>query len=246
MARGSISRDSDPSEVKEFILSDDFLLETYVDVYRKMLDIGSEAPAEGEIVEVGGAPGLVKQLDPTVIIGDVVKAIDVDVVFSGEQLPFADNSVSQLLLKDTLHHLNDIRAFFEEAARVLIPGGMVIAAEPYWGYFARFVYGRLHPEDFDLETGSWSSPTTDRWSSNQALLGILLRRDRNSFEASFPNFRIREHGTIIGPSYLLSGGVYTRTPIPSSLLVRLRELEARWPSLVAPLSLGFIASFQLI
>lgn len=45
----------------------------------------------------------------------------------GKSLPFASNSFDVVLCRQVLHHARDLRAFCREVARVLKPGGTVIA-----------------------------------------------------------------------------------------------------------------------
>ncbi len=242
--RQHVSRDSDPVVVRDFILGDAFLRAHYVGMYRSMLDIAFAAPGSAPIVEVGGAPGIVREVDCDVIVGDIVKCETVDLVFGGEKLPFADASVRALLLKDSFHHLADIEAFLEEARRVLTPGGVVVVQDPYWGRFASFIYRRFHPEPFDPAAERWGAPATDRWHSNQALLGIVLRRDRARLAEVFPDIHVTEYGSVVGLAYVLSGGVYSRTRVPAPVLLALRSAERRSRLLGRAFCIGYLVSLR--
>jgi SAM-dependent methyltransferase len=48
----------------------------------------------------------------------------------GHQMPFSDNSFSNLVCYDTLHHMHDYPRVFAEFFRVLAPGGRAIFVEP--------------------------------------------------------------------------------------------------------------------
>lgn len=196
------------------------------------------------IVELGGAPGFVKEIDPDVIVTDVVPGIGVDLVAPAEALPFPDESVRAIIVKDVLHHMRDVPAFLNEAKRTLTPGGRIVALEPYWGLLARTVYTHAHPEPFEPDASEWGVHGDDRWHSNQALAYILLRRDRAAFESSIPDFAIREIGYRTGLSYLFSGGLYSRTPIPARPLVWMLRAEhamARW---LRPVALHILFTLQ--
>jgi hypothetical protein len=65
------------------------------------------------------------------------------------------------------------------------------------------------------------------WDSNQALSYLLLRRDRARFEREYPFFEIREHKVLVGPSFLISGGVSRRTFVSGRLLRLLMKWEMR-------------------
>jgi SAM-dependent methyltransferase len=44
--------------------------------------------------------------------------------------PRSSGSLANIVLFDTLHHLENVRYFFDEALRVLQPGGRVIIMDP--------------------------------------------------------------------------------------------------------------------
>jgi ubiquinone/menaquinone biosynthesis C-methylase UbiE len=45
--------------------------------------------------------------------------------------PRSSGSLANIVLSDTLHHLENVRYFFDEALRVLQPGGRVIIMDSY-------------------------------------------------------------------------------------------------------------------
>lgn len=179
------------------------------------------------ILEVGSGSVLSREYVPTAMFTDVEFQIGLDAVLRSEQLPIRTSSLDAILLKDSFHHIPDIEAFLDEAFRALRPLGRVIVFDPYWGALARFVYRFLHQERFDTRTADWTFRSTSAWDSNQALSYILLRRDRDKFTKRFPGFSITETGPLIGPSFLLSGGVSRRTRISGRLLTRLLTWELK-------------------
>jgi SAM-dependent methyltransferase len=56
-----------------------------------------------------------------------------DVVHDLNQFPYPwpDNSVQEILMDNTLEHLNDVVAVMEELHRILVPGGRAIIIVPY-------------------------------------------------------------------------------------------------------------------
>ena len=52
-------------------------------------------------------------------------------VATGEKLDFFDEFFDTVTICCVLHHLHDPQNFFEEARRVLIPGGILIVGEPW-------------------------------------------------------------------------------------------------------------------
>ncbi len=192
----------------------------------------------------GGAPGIVKEIDSGVIVTDVVDVLGVEQVCAAEDMPFEDQSVRAIILKDVLHHLRDVGEFLSEAERVLVSGGAVVAIEPYWGLIARTIYKHAHPEPYEPHASKWGVDGTDRWHSNQAIPYIILRRDRAAFEAAFPAFAIEELGPCIGPSYLLSGGVYSRTVAPSRPLIWMLRAERSIGRILRPVALHTMFAFR--
>ena len=69
---------------------------------------------------------------------------------SAEALPFEAGSIGALVLFDVLHHLPSPRKFFDEAVRVLAPGGRIVMCEPYISPVSYPVYKFLHEEPLDL------------------------------------------------------------------------------------------------
>lgn len=157
----------------------------------------------------------------------------------------AFRSLRAFLLKDALHQSHPRRrGLLSGSAAHSSPRGRVIVMEPYWGRLARLVYRWLHPEPFDDATPQWNFVSDGPWSSNQAMLFLLLRRDRLRFQHLFPEVRIREIGPCIGPSFMVSGGLYGRTPVPGWLLRCLRRWEERQGPWLDWARFGYVASFE--
>jgi len=109
--------------------------------------------------------------------------------------------------------------------RVVPPGGGLVAVEPYWSPLARLCYSRFHPEPWEPDAPSWTFESTGPLSSNQALSWILFRRDREAFNARWPQLRVIPVGRFGGPSYLMSGGIWRTPLLPQRLLARLADAE---------------------
>jgi len=68
---------------------------------------------------------------------------------------------------------------------------------------------------------------------NQAQAYNIFVRDIDMFVKEFPNLKVEILQPLKGLSFLLSGGVHTRLPIPSGLLLPIYNFEennARWIS----------------
>ena len=91
------------------------------------------------VVDLGGGPGQnVRALDPPEgIVVDAARGMTemarrnglVAVQADAARLPLAANTVDAIVVSDALHHIGNRPAVFEEAARVLRPGGVLVVRE---------------------------------------------------------------------------------------------------------------------
>ena len=218
--------DSPAPDISRAIMSDDYLRAVFHDAYARLIRLIPDG-VEGDVVEVGSGPGIVKTWFPDVMTVDIVERYGPDIVADARCLPIRSESVRGIIMKDALHHIPDVEAFLDEVERCLVPGGVLVLSEPYWGPLASIVYRWLHPEPFDPQAKSWSFDSSDAWDSNQALPWIVFVRDRDRLRSRFPRLSTTGVGVHVGPSYLFSGGVFGRTPIPARLLNSLKKWEDR-------------------
>jgi SAM-dependent methyltransferase len=216
---------SAPSDA-DVVLADQYLRSLYATAYEALAAIVRSAPP-GQVVEVGAGTGVARGLGHRWWRADVSEDASLDVVADARNLPFASRSLSALVLKDTLHHIADVDAFLDEAGRVLRPGGVVAVFDPYWGPLARAVYRHLHQEPYDDRSETWSFEASSPWSSNQALSYLMLVRDRTRLATRWPNLTVEPGVPLVGPSFLLSGGVSRRTLVSGRLLAGMLRWEQR-------------------
>ena len=212
---------------KEFILSDGYLSEVYKFLYGRLNEMVDGWNSSGPVIEIGSGPGISKLFVKGVITTDIDGSVRPDICLDANNLPFPDGSISGIVMKDSLHHLPDVATFLTEAQRVLTDEGAIAIIDPYWGFLARFVYKFIHQEKYDASSPTWTFNSHSPWDSNQALSFLILRRDREKLSQHWPVFRVQEHCPLLGPSFLLSGGISRRTSIPSSWLKRLFIWENR-------------------
>ena len=210
------------------------------------------APALGPFVEIGSGPGFARSFIPGLRLTDVVRAPWHDDEVNADRLPFADGSLGALVLFDVLHHLAAPAAFFEQALRVLAPGGRVVLCEPYLSPMSFPVYRFLHEEPVILgvdplavQTGPAQAEAAkgaekDPFDSNQAIPTLLFdrKRGREAFAARFPQFILGEVERFAGLSYPASGGFGKKPVLPLPLWRALNSLEPRLPASVFRL-IGF-------
>jgi len=224
--RKGVSPSSPPIEIRNMILDDAYLMAAYGEQY---LRLAEQLPAGKDrlIVELGAGTGIGGTWIPGMVCSDISPSNILHAGLDATKLPFRDESITAFVLKDALHHVSNVERLLDEVSRCLVVGGVMAACEPYWGVLASVIYRFLHPEPFQKRQQGWSFDAQDTWDSNQALAWILLRRDRDKLALGWPRLSLEEAGPLPGPSYLLSGGVFGRSRIPSSWLLALHGIETR-------------------
>lgn len=218
----------DSTEQRNLIEGSAFLSVAYRQIYEQLIEAANVHLGDLSFgLEIGAAGGLMPETGFTVLTSDVRADPELDLALDGRALPFKNESLDVIFMKDSLHHIPDVEVFFDEAIRVLRPGGGVVCVDPYWGPCASFIYRYFHPEKFDLKQSGWSFSSARPEDANQATLGILLRRDRRKFESVFPELEIIEGYPLLGLAYVASGGVTRRPLISQGSLLALHRLEGR-------------------
>lgn len=177
----------------------------------------------GKTIELGSGIGSFKDFKPDAITSDYQKQSWLDMSFDAHKMPFRKSSVSNLVLLDVLHHLEDPLDFFKEASRVLKKGGKIVMLEPYPSFFSLPVYRKFHPEPFifDVDYFSKIQKTTGKepWDSNQAIPFLIFFKKNAAFRKKFKNdFKIEKLEKLSFILYPLSGGFENKSFIPDSLI----------------------------
>jgi len=164
----------------------------------------------GRTMEVGGGTGKLAERDPDVLCTDVVRLPWLDAVVDAQYLPFVTNSLDNIVLFDTLHHIENVRLFFNEALRVLHTDGRILIMDPYISWASWPVYHFLHPEPVDFEQDPLqlipSKMNRKPFDANQAVSTILFERSYVKFRNAYPQFRKIFHKRMAFLAYPLSGG----------------------------------------
>lgn len=214
---------------RRLIRNKPFLERIYFEWYQDIQE--NIPPDDGLVVELGSGPGFLKEVVPGIIATDVMPIEGVDVVLPTDgQLPFLDNSLKAIVMTDVLHHMNNCRAFFSEASRVIRKGGAIIMIEPWVTPWARLVYRYLHSEPFRPEAEKWEFPHRGPLSgANGALPWILFHRDLGQFQHEFPEWEIKLIKPMMPFVYLLSGGISMRSFAPGWIYGFCRMVEQKIP-----------------
>jgi SAM-dependent methyltransferase len=210
----------------------------YQDWYGK---IRGQLPAAGlgPFVELGSGPGFARDFIPELQLSDLVRAPWHDhAIDAAARLPFDDGSLGALVLFDVLHHLASPTTFFEEATRVLAPGGRIVLCEPSVSPLSYPVYRWFHDEDLDLsvdpfvDAAVYQAAAKDPFESNQAIPTLMFARARGRvrFAERFPALRFRSLERFAGPAYAASGGFGRQPLLPLGLWKALYAIETVLPS----------------
>lgn len=207
----------------EIIRSKPFLRKLYEEWYRT---IASLFAPEERVLEIGSGAGFLKEFMPGLITSELFPVPGVERIIDAQKIDFDDASLDGIVMTSVFHHIPDCEHFFEEAARVLRPGGRVVMIEPWNNIWAGLIYRNLHHEPFDPDAKEWKFPATGPLSSaNGALPWIVFERDRVIFEQHYPFLSTIEVKSMMPLSYILSGGVSMRQIIPGWAFSILRLFE---------------------
>ncbi|MDB6021580.1 MAG: Methyltransferase type 11 [Pedosphaera sp.] len=214
------------------------LQKIYAGFYQRILAlIDTQIP--GRIVEIGSGIGNLKTHLPSAITTDLFPNPWLDVVCDGYELPFANETLSHLVLFDVFHHLRAPNAFLREARRVLTPRGRIILFEPYISWSSFPVYGLLHHEPVARKAPINFATELPRPRDYYAAQGNATRLFFHREIANWPEsqgWAILHTRAFSSFSYLLSGGYSKPAMYPGGGLNMFRswdELLSNWPRLFA-------------
>ena len=106
---------------------------------KKILDLGAGNGIASYALAKAGWTVTALEPDPSEEVGagaikhlSVVSGYSIEVIQEfGEQLPFPDHEFAAVHVRQVLHHLSDLNAGVKEMARVLIPGGLLLATREH-------------------------------------------------------------------------------------------------------------------
>jgi len=201
------------------------LREVYTEYYKEIVkDLNT-----GKTLELGSGSGNFKQFKPDVIVSDIEVCQWADMCFDAHFMPFADETIGNIILIDVLHHLSNPVSFFKEAIRVLHKGGRIVIVEPFPSFCSLFVYKLFHPEPFLMNVDYFSKTeieVKDPWEANQAISYLLFFKNKDKFIKFFQgNFRIVKRYRLSCILYPVSGGFTQKSLIPDFLIPLFKFLE---------------------
>lgn len=226
--------------IRTRIQSKDVLFRLYHEFYYRYLDCLKRCPENGVSLEIGSGAGFLKDMAPDVVTTDILPYETVDMVMDASKMPFRDSSIKSIFMLNTLHHIPDSKAFFNELVRCLKPGGRVLVIDQYHGWFSKLIFKYIHHEPYDHKTLSWNFKTSGPLSgANGALCWVIFYRDRTLFEKLYPSLKIVDLTPNTPLRYWLSGGLKWWCLLPCSLFGVSTKLD-NWLSEKFPGTSSFV------
>jgi len=195
----------------------------------------------GPTLEIGSGPGFLSQLVEGLITSDYEYLPGIDVVCDAHDLPFPDQSFSNVFFVDALHHLKSPLTCFCEISRVLRSGGRLVMIEPYTTPLSRVFYKYIHHESCYSPEDVWNKAfpsDKEPMVGNAEIPRALLVKNNGPVTGNMPasGLRLCKLMPFAGLSYLLTGGFQTwRFPLLLIQLLYFMEEKTRriWTPLAA-------------
>jgi SAM-dependent methyltransferase len=208
------------------------LQQIYRSFYQRIIGL-IDTNAPGPVVEIGSGIGNLKAHLPRALASDLFANPWLDVVCDGYELPFADGSLSHIVMFDVFHHLRAPNVFFREARRALTPSGRLILFEPYISIFSRPVYGLFHHEPVAwsqaIERAESLPRPRDYYAAQGNATRLFFCGEYSGGPAGWNIFHAEAFSSF---SYLFSGGYSKPAVYPAGALRYLQwcdEKLSRWP-----------------
>lgn len=202
------------------------------------------------VLEIGSGVSPLKRFHPEVITSDVLALDYLDHIFDchhiDELATISDASLDVITLTNVLHHLKEPIAFLNRAAGKLKAGGKIIATEPYFSWISSLVFRHLHhePVDFAITRPELPKVVGPLASANIALPWLIFVKnpgwsDQLRARFAFTNANLIPFSSL---SYMVTGGISRRIPIPAFLYRPFFRIDL----LLSRLLPAFFASFFTI
>ncbi len=201
--------------------------------------VGENLAAGSKHVEIGSGSSFLYRKITGLIQANIMPVPGNHLAFNAYAIPFADNALDNLVLIDVLHHFDQPQRFFQEAHRVLRPGGRVILTDPCITPFSLLLWKYLHPEGCDTSRVGFGipgvpDPLLDANSASATLLFF-----KRCFDDADTGFTVTHRSRHTKFEYWLAGGYNFPHLFPPMLKVTLPMLE-KGLSFLDPLMASFL------
>ncbi len=199
--------------------------------YHQTLD-DTRSCVAGIDIEIGAGHGSFAEFRPDTFSCDIVPCPWLDCAADAAHLPFADESLANIIMLDVLHHVDRPADFFKGAARALAPGGRILLIEPYVSPVSWVAWRFFHHESIDMQARPLGDDgahtgvrTDDPWDANIAIPTLLFWKDLGAFQRRFPVLSVVRRDRFDLLLFPLSGGFEKRRLVPLALAPVVHALE---------------------
>ena len=186
--------------------------------------------SDGINLELGCGASFIDEIIKSVKKSDVFLNANTDLKIDAMEVGLKyENKISNLILVNVFHHINNPELFLRSAEKSLLKGGRIIMVEPSNNIWSRLVYKLVGHENFDTKQINWDFESNDPLlDSNQALSWIIFKRDHEKFKKLFPSYYLLKKKSMMPFSYLLSGGHTYNTRVGEVFIKIIRSLEKKF------------------
>lgn len=160
-----------------------------------------DCPARGRVLEVGGGTSALRPVierevpGAHYLSGDISPTDNTTLVLDALALPIATGSLDVVLALEVLEHLPQPSRMLREAARVLVPGGMLVITTPFmFGVHDFRDYFRYTPLGFTVlldSTGLELREVVLRGGTFVSVVGLVRALIRNAIVGDPEDWRAR-------------------------------------------------------
>lgn len=217
-------------------------------------------PARGVAVDIGAGNGIVSyamakggwttiavEPDPSELVGagavrrlSKEAGITIDVRSGvGEQLPLGDGEAAFVVARQVLHHARDLPAFAEEIARILVPGGVLVALRDHVVTGPEQMQAFLDKHPLHRFYGGENAFTLQQYRDALKGAGFAIARELGSFDSPI-NYAPYTRDTLrkaivkqIGPLGFLANALLRIPPVFDAGLRVMSKIDQRPGRLVS-------------
>ncbi len=219
-------------ENRSKLMSNKNLLLWYKELYRHQFQEIRDIE-KLKILEIGSGTSPIKLFHHTIMTSDLLDMDHVDHHFDCHEIHnyemIADKSLDIITMTNVLHHLAEPLKFLTNAASKLRQGGQIIMTEPYYSTLSKLIFTRLHhePSDFSIDKPHLQQVRGPLSSANMAVpyMMFIMREDWRSALYDYYDFSERSISFFSSLSYMATGGISRKLPIPNLLYKRFLSID---------------------